>query len=148
VPMHSFRCPTGHVFDAYQPVDQLDSTMACAHCKAMAEKVFLRAPMAIVRQDVRYTSPLDGRPITNYQEHLNDLARGDCVAYEPGIKQDQERIARESETAVERSIETTIEREIALMPAQKREKLTAELQGGLTAEPTRITPPQKSFKGQ
>lgn len=147
MPLHDWRCPTGHVFEAYQPSGKLDSTMACAQCKAMAQKVFLRAPMSFVRPDVCYDSPIDGRPITSYQQHIEDLKRSDCVLYEPGIKQDQERKTREAEDAVERSIEQTIEKEIALMPVQKREKLTAELQGGLTAEPTRITPPQTSYRG-
>jgi len=145
VPLHSFRCPTGHVFDAYQPVDKLDSTMVCAQCKAMAEKVFLKFPMAFVQQDYRYESPVDGRPITNYHEHLEELARTDTVVYEPGIKQDQDRKMREREASLERSIEQTVEREIALMPAQKKEKLVAELEGGITAEPVRVTPPQVSY---
>lgn len=144
MPLHSFRCPTGHVFDAYQPSDKLDSTMECAQCKAMAEKVFLTPPMGFVRQDVCYASPIDGRPITSHQEHVEDLRRADCVPYEPGIKQDQERKAREREEAVERSIDETVEREIALMPTKKKEKLTAELEGGMTAAPERITPPQAS----
>lgn len=140
MPLHSFRCQTGHVFDAYQPVDKLDSTMACAQCKAMAEKVFLTAPMGFVRGDVCYDSPIDGRHITSYHEHIEDLKRADCVPYEPGIKQDQERKAKQSEEALERSVEQTVEKEIATMPAVKREKLAAELQGGMSAEPVRLTP--------
>lgn len=144
MPLHSFRCATGHVFDAYQPSDRLDSTMACEKCKLMAEKVFLTPPMGFVRADIHYDSPIDGRPITNYQQHVEDLRRSNCVPYEPGIKQDQERNAREHEEAVERAVDQTVEREIALMPTKKREKLTAELEGGMTAAPERITPPQAS----
>lgn len=147
MPIHSFRCSTGHVFDAYQPLDKLDSTMACAECGVMADKVFLTPPMGFVRQDVHYTSPVDGRPITSWQQHVEELARTDSIVYEPGIKQDQERKAREREEALERSIEQTVEREIATMPTRKVEKLAAELDGGLTAEPARITPPQTSFRG-
>lgn len=146
MPIHSFRCPTGHIFDAYQPADKLDSTMACGQCKAMADKVFLTPPMGFVRKDVHYTSPVDGRPITSRQGHLEDLARTNSVVYEPGIRQDQERNQAMRERALESSIEQTVDREVALMPARKREKLTAELEGGLTAEPGRVTPPQVSFR--
>jgi hypothetical protein len=138
MPIHSFRCPTGHVFDAYQSVDKLDSTMACDQCKAMADKVFLKAPAAFVRQDVHYESPVDGRPIQSWQQHQEELARTDSVVYEPGIKQDQERNQRMREQALEQSIEATVEREVATMPTRKKEKLAAELDGGLTVEPTRL----------
>lgn len=147
MPIHSFRCPkSGHVFDALQTLDKLDDTMACGECKEMADKVFLKFPMSFVRQDICYDSPIDGRPITTNQERINDLARADCVPYEPGIKQDQERKKRETEEALERSFDETVEREIAVMPSRKLEKLAAELEGGLTAEPTRVTPPQQSFR--
>lgn len=146
MPLFDWRCPTGHIFEAYQPSDRLDSTMACLQCKAMADKVFLKAPLGFVRGDVHYESPLDGRPITSYQAHVNELARGDCVEYEPGIKQDGERKRRESEESLERAVDETVERAIAAMPARKLEKLTAELEGGLTAEPARVTPHQKSFR--
>lgn len=146
MPLHDWRCPTGHVFEAFVERDNLDRTMACLQCKGMAEKVFLRAPLGFVRGDVHYESPLDGRPITSYQAHVNELARGDCVEYEPGIKQDGERRRKESEESLERAMNETVEREIAAMPVRKLEKLTAELEGGLTAEPARVTPQQKSFR--
>lgn len=112
------------------------------------EKVFLRAPMGFVQKDICYDSPVDGRPITSLQAHREELARTDTVVYEPGIKQDQERNAQRRELALEQSIEQTVEREVAAMPTRKKEKLAAELEGGLTAEPARITPPQTSYRGQ
>ena len=146
MPIHSFRCSgTGHVFDAFQPLDKIDSTMACEQCKVMAEKVFLKFPMAFVKGDVHYTSPVDGRPITSYQQHIEELARTDCVVYESGIKQDQERNERMRDEALERSVDETVDREIALMPAVKREKLVAELEGGITATPERTTPTSNSI---
>jgi putative FmdB family regulatory protein len=143
VPLYSFTCQEcRRKEDAYRSIDERDNA---PECHGPMRRV-LTAPMAFVRQDVRYESPLDGRHITNYQQHLNELARGDCVQYEPGIKQDQDRKQRERDDALEKFVDQTVDREIALMPAAKREKLTAELQGGLTAEPTRVTPQQTSFK--
>jgi hypothetical protein len=145
-PMHDFQCPTGHVFTAYQPLDKLDATMACAQCKAMADKVFLKAPMGFVKMDVHYTSPVDGRPITSWNEHVEELARTDTIVYEPGIKQDQERNQRMRDEALEKAVDETVEREVATMPARKKEKLAAELEGGLTADVQRVTPAQISYK--
>jgi hypothetical protein len=146
MPLHDFRCPAGHVTTEFVG-HGIDHT-GCKTCgfPHLAEKVFLRAPMAFVRPDICYDSPIDGRPITSMQARIEDLARSNCVPYEEGIKQDGERIKRESEEALERSFDQTVERELATMPARKLEKLTAELEGGMSAEPARITPPQQSFR--
>jgi uncharacterized protein (UPF0254 family) len=45
---------------------------------------------------------------------------------------------------LEKSVDETVDREIAVMPARKKEKLQAEMEGGLTADIARITPPQRS----
>lgn len=146
MPRHDYLCQNClEVTERYVPSDDLDNPQRC-HCGLLMQKVFLKAPAGFVQPDYRYTSPVDGRPITNYHEHLEELARTDTVVYEPGIKQDQERNQRVREEALDRAVDETVEREIALMPAVKREKLAAELDGGLTAEPARVTPPQRSFR--
>jgi hypothetical protein len=147
-PLHDFLCPNGHVFEKFQPLDYLREFAQCPHCDLDARKVFLSPPGSFVRMDYRYESPVSGRPITSYREHMEELARNDSVVYEPGIKQDQERNERMREQALDRAIDETVEREIATMPAVKRERLTAELEGGMSAEAVRITPPQQSFRKQ
>lgn len=146
MPLHDFRCPEGHVFDKLQPSDRIRYYAKCPECGLDAEMVWLKAPLGFVQPDYSYTSPVDGRPITNKQEHLEELARNNTIVYEPGIKQDQDRNERRRMEELERSIEQTVEREVALMPAVKREKLAAELEGGLTATPERVTPPQVSYR--
>lgn len=119
------------------------SIMHNAECGGDMEIVFTRPPMGFVRQDVHYRSPVDGREITTYQEHINDLARHDCVPYEPGIKQDQERNEKAREAALEAAVDETVEREVSKMPPRKLEKLTEELLAGASAEPVRGTAPRK-----
>lgn len=145
MPLHDHLCAKGHLFERFIPLDQLSAEQTC-ECGARAERVFMRFPFATVQEDICYDSPIDGRPITSKQARMEDLARADCVPYEEGIRQDQERNKRESEERLERAVDQTVEKEIALMPARKREKLTAELEGGLTAAPTRVTPQQVSFR--
>jgi hypothetical protein len=142
-PLHDFRCPKGHI--TTELVGHGIRHVGCKICgfPELAEMVFLTPPMSFVQPDVSYTSPVDGRPITTYQQHLEDLARNDCVVYESGIKQDQERNARLREEALERSVDETVDREIALMPAVKREKLTAELEAGFVAVPERGAVPAR-----
>lgn len=146
MPLHDHYCHAcNQVEERFVPVNDL-GVKQYHHCGRELERVFLRAPMGFVQPDVCYASPVDGRPITNKHEHLEELARTDTVVYEPGIKQDQDRNERRRAMALERSIDETVEREVALMPAAKREKLAAELQGGLTAVPERVTPAQISYK--
>lgn len=143
MPLHDFRCERGHVTEEYvaQGVDEI----TCA-CYLPARKVFLVAPMAFVQADICYDSPIDGRPITNKQARAEDLARSGCIPYDPEMKKDyQRRLARE-EAALEAAVDQTVEAELAAMPSRKREKLEAELQGGMTAEMTRITPDVKPLK--
>lgn len=148
MPLHDFKCRMcGHIEERVVPVEDLKKQVHTAsdHIGFM-DITYLRAPMGFVQKDICYDSPVDGRPITSLQAHREELARTDTVVYEPGIKQDQERNARMREESLERSIEQTVEREVALMPVRKKEKLVAELEGGLTAEPARITPPQVSYR--
>lgn len=102
------------------------------------------APMAFVQKDVCYDSPVDGRPITNKHARLDDLKRNGCVEYDPGMKQDYQRRIADGEKALDRSVEAHVERSISEMPAVKRERLAAELSGGMSADIARITPPQTS----
>jgi len=144
--LHDYYCKwCNEVDERLVPRDDLDQIQRC-HCGLVMQKVFLTPPMGFVQQDVNYKSPVDGRPITTWQAHQEELARTDTVVYEPGIKQDQERNARLREEALDRAVDETVDREIATMPAAKREKLAAELEGGLTAEPARVTPPQVSYR--
>lgn len=146
MPLHDHRCQQcGELEERFIPLDQLDAEQR-HECGGLLERVFLRFPFATVQEDVCYDSPIDGRPITTKQARIEDLARSDCVPYEPGIRQDQERKAREREALLEASFDQTVEKEIARMPARKKEKLAAELEGGMDATPARVTPKQVSFR--
>ncbi len=100
-------------------------------------------PIVFKSQDICYDSPIDGRPITSKQARLQDLARSNCVPYDPDQKQDYTRRIEAQEAALEKAVDRTVDSEIANMPARKREKLEAELQGGMTVESVRTTPALK-----
>lgn len=142
MPTYVLRCPNDHEFELFLRYSELDKPQFC-ECGEIATRQF-RPPMIFVQKDICYDSPVDGRPITSKQARLEDLKRHGCVEYEPGMKQDQDRRMKESEIALDKSVDATVEREVALMPAHKKEQLVAELHGGVTAEPVRITPPQQS----
>lgn len=135
MPLYEYRCPECRAEQSeFRSVDERDNA---PECHGPMRRI-LTVPMAFVRE-VNYQSPTDGRPITSLKAHQEELARTNCVVYEPGIKQDQERNEKRREEALERNIAATVEKEIAAMPTRKRERLAAELHGGLTAEPVRST---------
>lgn len=159
MPLHDFRCRSGHVTEQFvaQGVDSID----CPICKAdaleycathspgdgyewlpvwnRADKVFLRFPMTFVQPDIRYESPVDGRSITSKQARIEDLARNNCVAYDPSMKDEQQRRQRAADEKLGRDIENHFDAEVSRMPARKKELLEQELRSGADIEFTRST---------
>jgi len=129
-----------------QSITELREYEPCAYCDKQAQKRFLSFPYAYVQGDIHYDSPIDGRPITNKQARIEDLARTGCVEYDPDMKQDYARRLRESEAKLEATFDASIDEALESMPARQKEKLDAELQGGMTADVTRITPSAKPIE--
>lgn len=144
MPLHSFLCPSGHLTDRLQSLDGLREYEPCGECEKQAQKVFLKFPYATVQSDIHYESPIDGRVINSKHAREEDLARSDCVPYEPTLRAHSDRRAAQEDAALEARMEKTVEAEIHRMPAHKRDKLAAELEGGMTAGVERITPQQQS----
>ncbi len=114
--------------------------------KAWAEKVamnegrrFLPLPMAFVRPDICYDSPIDGRHITNKYAREEDLKRHGCIEYDPEMKKDAARRRAEADAAIERQVDTHVEKTIMGMGQKQKERLTNELQAGMTPEIVRQT---------
>ena len=99
-----------------------------------------KAPMIFVSPDIHYKSPIDGRPITNKSARLDDLARNNCVEYDPEMKTDYKRRIAESEKKLDKSVDEQVEKTISQMPSRKRERLEGELRAGLDAEVVRTAP--------
>lgn len=114
--------------------------------RAWAEKVamnegkrFLPLPMAFVRQDICYDSPIDGRHITNKFARQDDLARNGCIEYDPEMKKDAQRRRAEMDARIDSSVDVHVEKAWSGMGQQQKERLTNELQAGLTPEIQRLT---------
>jgi putative FmdB family regulatory protein len=136
VPIYEYVCPEGHRFERVLKVADCSIPQAC-ECGLDSQKV-LSVPMVFVSQEIRYESPIDGKVITNKQQRQDDLARHGCIPYDPEMKKDAARRQVESEKKLEAAMDATIEKTIHEMPSRKREKLTAELQGGVTADYVRL----------
>ena len=137
MPLHDFECSLCHAIEE-DFVGHGVNSIICVRCGAEAKKVFLSAP--IVAADLPgYASPVDGRWIEGKRARREDLARHNCVPYEPSMKDDQARRLKAANEAIDRKVDEHVESEIARMPARKREKLEAELRGGADTEFVRST---------
>ena len=132
MPTYEFVCPEGHRFDRILKVADYNVPQGCS-CGLYAKRQ-ISIPMVFVSQDIRYESPIDGKVITTRQQRLDDLARNDCVPYDPEMKVDAARKREREDKALESAMDATVEKTVHEMPVKKREKLAAEIQGGLTPE--------------
>lgn len=78
-------------------------------CGKVSKMVWLKTPGFMgAGQFEPYLSPVDGRPITSEKARLEDLRRNNCVPYEEGIRQDQERNARKAEQDTDMLVEKIV----------------------------------------
>lgn len=69
-----------------------------------------------VKGDVEgYQCPITGTWVDGRKQHRNNLARHDCVEYDPELKKDQIRNERESIRRHERTVDEAVERAAAQM---------------------------------
>jgi hypothetical protein len=105
-------------------------------------EVIIQPPLLVkASPDVCYDSPIDGTPITSMAQRREDLARHDCIPYDPGMKQDATRRVKEQDEALDQAIERDVERAIETMPTTKRGQLLRDIvDKGETIEYARSTP--------
>lgn len=139
MPLHDFECSLCHATEE-DFVGHGVNSIICVRCGAEAKKVFLSAP--IVAADLPgYQSPVDGRWIEGRKARREDLARNNCVPYEPSMKSEYMKKIDRNTAALDAKVDQHVESEIARMPARKREKLEAELRAkDLSVERSTVAP--------
>lgn len=131
MPIYEYKCECGRKFDRVLPLARYDEKQECS-CGKIAEKQ-LSAPM--IQVDIpAYISPASGKHINSRSAMREDMASTGCVEYDPGLKEENNRRLRNEELALEKSLDETVEKTIHEMPARKREKLTAELESGVSLD--------------
>jgi len=144
MPRYDYKCVTcGYKSERICSVKDHVREVQCHHCNGVSVQV-ITAPMVVIPAHMSatgesgYRSPIDGRPITTAAQRREDMARNDCVEYEPGMRQDVDRRVIDDEKALDRAVDETFDREIAKMPAAKLERLDAEMSAGMSAEVARV----------
>ena len=138
MPVYTYRCKNNHQFDRYLSLKDYRQPQTC-DCGATSERVITPTMLNCDMQPWdRYISPVSGKPITSYKDRKEDMARHDCVDYEPSLTKHQTRHMHEADAKLEKAMDATVEKEILNMDTRKREKLAAELSTGADIEYTRI----------
>lgn len=141
MPIYVYKCPFClKEEDHFRTVDERNDAPSC-HNRKMERVITI--PMVFVSPDICYDSPIDGRPITSMAARKEDLARSGCIEYDPEMKTDRLRNIERKDRELEEKVGQSVEAEIASMPARKRERLEAEMQGGMDIAPERGTAPLK-----
>lgn len=121
------------------PIEELTILRWCreGHVPTPMQRL-LSAPM--VRGDYPgYNCPITGKWIEGRRAHEENLKRHNCRIIEPGEKEAVDRRRKAADAQLEASIEQTVEKLVHEMPAEKRDKLAAELLNGVSAEVVRGT---------
>ena len=129
MPLYEYKCGNQHLTRKLYRVRDYVEAVDCEHCDLAAVRIFTAPVMVKAAADVRYDSPIDGRPITSHAARREDLKRHDCIPYDPEIKKDAVRWQKERQEAFDAKVDQTVSTEIARMPSQKRQQLAKEVVG-------------------
>ena len=95
--------------------------------------------MTIIRPDFGYESPTTGNVITSEKARREDLARSECIEYDPEMKTDQKRRIEAADAKLDKEFDQSIDRAIWALPPDKKAKLEAEMSSGLDVDVVRTT---------
>lgn len=138
MPIYVQKCENGHEFDVYLKLEDYDQPQVCK-CGAKAKRKIVPTMISCdIQSWDYYESPVSGKPITSYKERREDMARHNCVDYDPGMKDVQRKRIKNADKALEKSIDETVDREWDRMPSNKREKLANELLSGADVKLERL----------
>lgn len=146
MPIYEYNCKHGHHFERTLHHTDYKTPQTC-ECGAEGRRI-LSLPILKIPQDIRYDSPIDGRPITSEKKRREDLARSGCRPYDPEMKKDAERFRQREQDRLEAAVDATVEESIERMPSRDKERLANELVGGAEAVPVNGTPNLKPVTTQ
>ena len=138
MPTYEFNCRRGHHFERILKVSDYRVEQVC-ECGADSRRIISIPRLVTAQPNVHYDSPIDGRPITSMAQRRDDLARSGCREYDPEMRKDADRFAKESEAKLDKQVDATVEAMFEKMPLRKKESLERELTAGADASIERRT---------
>ena len=127
MPVYEYECSKGHYFTRYLKLENYKDPQTC-NCGCESRKLISTPMIAPMFED--YQSPIDGSAITSKKKRREDLAKNECVEYDPGMLDDYNKRGKESEARLEKEIDRTVDKEFESMNPRQRENLAKELSAG------------------
>jgi len=125
--IYRYRCPNDHHFQRVLPVADYKLPQYCEECGCEGRKQICPPMIAKSSQFESYESPIDGSPITNEKLRREEMARHDCVDYEPSMKDESTRIMKAGEAALDKEVDKTVDKFWDGLSSQKRESFAKEV---------------------
>lgn len=108
---------------------EIDDPCACLQCGSLMNRQIC-APA--VRGDYAgYSCPITGKWIEGRRAHQENLKQHGCRVLEPGETEGTKRARAAADAALDKSVEQTVDKFVETLPTAKRERLFAEVEGGL-----------------
>lgn len=128
MPVYQYKCTEHGVFERFLKASEHRSVSACPLCEAESRQIITSVSVHIprsMRWDFDpYQSPASGNVISSDRQRQADFANTGTMEWEPGMRQDKERDAKEAEQELDKAIDETVEREIENMSGEDRAALT------------------------
>jgi hypothetical protein len=133
MPTYTYRCPkcskTRDILKRVVDIDRVE------HCVLDDEVMIRQLSAPAVRGDYEpYTCPISGTVISGRRAHEENLARHGCRVLEPGETSSVVSSRKAAEARLDSEIEATAEQFVHALPVEKRDRLCAELEAGVSAE--------------
>lgn len=138
MPIYVHVCESGHTFDVFLKMKDYNQPQVCKCGAASKRKIVPTMINCDIQSWDYYESPVSGKPITSYKARREDMARNNCVDYDPGMKDAQKKRINRLDADLDKKVEDTVDREWDKMPSAKRENLANELLLGADVEIKRI----------
>lgn len=127
MPIYQYNCPNCGNFDRYLRIDNHINELPCPKCSRESKQV-ITAPVVHIPATMRwdfepYESPASGEIITSATQRKKDMANHGCIEWEPGMKQDTERMIKEQDEQLSRDIGETVERKLSEMSGEQLQSL-------------------------
>ena len=137
MPLYAYRCPScGYMTDIFKRIINLDCPETCFKCRTVEMQREISAPRVLGDYE-GYDCPVTGKRIEGRKAHRENLARQGCRILEPGEKEAVARNRARADKELEAAVDATVEQEIHSMSADKRDRLAAELQHGVSVDVVR-----------
>lgn len=130
MPVYTYICEEGHIFDRYLKLKDYKKPQTCICGKSARRQIMPTMLNCDMQPWDRYISPVSGKPITSYKERREDMAKYDCVDYEPSLTKHVTQKVKDDEKKLDKAVDETVEQLIDAMPARKKEQLETELKAG------------------